>query len=146
MFFLDFPFYRTNQELGSLYQVKPGFMVVSADAERVKPIRTTRNTILGDARRFVGVRDHESIFHFGFSQRSRFVARPSSLDCLGHHFANGCPAVPVAGTVASRWSAFGALAAVYDVSMGSGVLAESSRLPLDSLTCRNPHVRLSDAI
>ena len=123
------------RELVSVYQVKPGFVVVSADVERANPVRATRNTILGDAHLFVGVRDHQSIFHFGFSQRPWFVARHTSLDCLGHHFANGYPAVPLAGTLASHWSASGALASVYDVSVGSGVLAESSRLPVDSLRC-----------
>jgi hypothetical protein len=104
---------------------------VSADAERVKPVRTTRNTILGDAHRLAGVRDCQSIFHFGFRQRRRLVARHISLDCLGHHFANGDSAVPVAGTLASDWSASGALGTVYDVSNRSGMLAESSRLPVD---------------
>jgi hypothetical protein len=127
--------YGNYRELGSVYQVKPGFVVVSADVERANPVRTTRNTILDDAHRFVGVRNHKSIFHFGFSQRPWLLARHTSLDCLGHHFANGYQAVPLAGTLASHWSASGALASVYDVSVGSGVLAESSRLPVDSLRC-----------
>ena len=131
---------RLCRELGSVYQVKPGYVVVSADVARANPVRTTRNTILGHAHLLVGVRDHKSILHFGFSQRPWFVARSTSLDCLGHHFASGCPAVPVAGTLASRWSAIGALASVYDVFNGSGMLAESSRLPIDSLSCQNPLV------
>ena len=114
---------------------------MSADAERVNLVRTTRNTILGDAHRFVGVRDQQPIFHFGFSHRPWHVARHTSLNRLGHHFADGHPAVPVAGTLAPDWSASGALASVCDVSNGSGVLAESSRLPVDSLESQNPHVR-----
>jgi hypothetical protein len=53
--------YATYRELGSAYQVKPGFVVVSAAVARANPVRTTRNTILGDAHLFVGVRDDQSI-------------------------------------------------------------------------------------
>ena len=106
---------------------------MSVNVERVNPVRTTRNTILGDAHRFVGVRDHQSIFHFDFSQRLWDVARRTPLDCLDHHFVDGYPAVPMARTLAPHWSATGALASVCDVSNGSGMLAESPCLPVASL-------------
>jgi hypothetical protein len=124
-----------------VYEIKPRFVVVSADVERDNPVRAYRNTILGAVHRLVGVRDHKSIFHFDFKHRSWFVARRTSLDCLGHYYANGYPAVPVAGTLASHWGAPGALASVYDVSNGSRMLAESSRLPVDYPRWLNPHVR-----
>ena len=109
-------------------------MVVSADAERLRPVRTTRNTILGHAHRLAGVRDHQSIFHFNFSQRPWDVAWHTSLGRLGHYFIDGYPSVPMAGTLAPHWSASGAVASAYDVSDGSGMLAESSRLPVASLS------------
>ena len=132
--------YATYQEVGSAHQVSSGFVVVSPDVERPHPIRATRNTILGAVCRFSRVRDCQSIFNLDFSERPWHVARHTSLACLGHHFANGYPAVPVAGTVASHRSASGALASVWVVSDGSRLLAESSRLPLDSLSCQNPHL------
>jgi hypothetical protein len=75
------------------------------------------------------MRNHQSIFHFfDFCQRSRSVARITSLGCLGNYAGYGYPALSVAGILASGWFAPRLLASVHLVSVVAGVRAQSSRL------------------
>jgi hypothetical protein len=69
------------------------------------------------------MRDHESIFHFDFRQRSWFVARLTSLGGLGNHVSYGCAAVWVAGILASGGLASRVLASANGRGMTLGFVA-----------------------
>jgi hypothetical protein len=117
-------------------------VVVSRDVERANPVCATRNTVLGAVHWLSGMRDHESIFHFDFRQRSWFVARITSLGGLGNHVSYGRAAVSVAGIVASGGLASRVLASVHLVPLVSGVCAQSARMSLDHpVRCANSNVR-----